>query len=282
MVQWFWFMCVLFHLSHLSALYRSILLRLYVLTFQSRKPIQGIPEFVGLLVFNITEIFSPSFHKKLKGWQVWAFASIIKPCAPFIKSAGLHDGSVLRRNGRSWSKWTEELSCLLNTALLSLQRYGSLTSNSLIIFNKAGGTCVWRARAEKWRPSSNGICTLWLCYASEMQGRVSRCRQTAKIVCRDESLPPDVSHYRVYLHRICWEWGGLNMALALIWRKTTDFYACWAIVWNWIMNITWIQLIPVTTAPNDTPHDRCFMKHQKNCLDITKHHISFQLKYAYL
>lgn len=37
-----------------------------------------------------------------------------------MKSADLRGVSVPRHNGRSWSKWTEELSCVLNSLLLSL------------------------------------------------------------------------------------------------------------------------------------------------------------------
>lgn len=46
------------------------------------------------------------------------------------------------------------------------------TSNSLIIFIEGGSASVWRVGATKWLPSSNKICTLWLCYASKMLQRL--------------------------------------------------------------------------------------------------------------
>lgn len=82
-----------------------------------------------------------------------AIASIIKSCHPptpppqnlynnhpppspdpFMESVDISVVSVPSHNGCSWSKWTEGLSCVLNSLLLSLGAHGDLTSNSLIIF----------------------------------------------------------------------------------------------------------------------------------------------------
>lgn len=62
----------------------------------------------------------PSFHLKLKGWQMQPLPSSLNPAALHEVDRPPPLPRSRHRNGHSRSKWTEELSCVLNSLLLSL------------------------------------------------------------------------------------------------------------------------------------------------------------------
>lgn len=71
-----------------------------------------------------------------------------------MKSADLRRVSVPHRNGRSRSKWTEELSCVLNSVLLSLRPI-AVPHQTASLFSTGRGASVRGVGATKWLPSSN-------------------------------------------------------------------------------------------------------------------------------
>ena len=126
-----------------------------------------------------------------------------------------------RRNGRSWSKWTEELSCVLNSLLLSLRPVVVSHQTASLFSSREEEQSVWRVGATKWLPSSNKICTLWLCYASKMLKRL-KCF-SRRVTWVFKSLV-----FTIYIKKKFFL-GGVNyMKSGHVMFKL--LYACWAII----------------------------------------------------
>lgn len=153
---------------------------------------------VGLPVFNTSKIFSPSFHKMLKGWQIPLSPRSLNPALPHESSSPpWRLGPMPLWLLMVQMDWRAFMSPEQSTSLITA--HIGLTSNSFIIFNEWESASAWQVGVTKWLPSSNKICTLWLLYASKMLQRLKCC------VSPDWWYYVSSHQFHSYLHRIQWK-----------------------------------------------------------------------------